>query len=49
MKGCEEGGMMIMFVRMGGCGVLRYHERLKEVRKEGGWSIMKKQVFQEVV
>jgi hypothetical protein len=28
---------------------LRHHERLREVRKEGGWSIMKKQAFQEVV
>ncbi len=32
-----------------GGGALRHHERLKEVRKERGWSIMKKQVFQEVV
>jgi hypothetical protein len=32
-----------------GVGALGHHERLKEVGKEGGWSIMKKQVFQEVV
>jgi hypothetical protein len=41
MKGCEEGGRMMMFVRMGG-GVLGHHERLRVMRKEGGWSIMKK-------
>ncbi len=32
-----------------GGGALGHHERLKEVGKEGGWNIMKKQVFQEVV
>jgi hypothetical protein len=35
MKGCEEEGMMMMFVRMRG-GVLGHHERLREVGKEGG-------------
>jgi hypothetical protein len=32
-----------------GNGVLGHHERLTKVRKEGGWSIMKKQTSQEVV
>jgi len=48
MKGCEEGGMMMMFVKMRG-GVLGHHERLKEVGKEGGQSIMKKQTYQKAV
>jgi hypothetical protein len=48
MKGCEERRVMTMFIRMGG-GALGHHERLKEVGKEGGWSIVKKQAFQEVV
>jgi len=48
MKGCEEGGRIMMFVRTGG-GVLGHHEKLRVVRKEGGWSIMKNQSFQGVV
>ncbi len=46
MKGCDERRMMMMFVRMGS-GVLRHYYWLNEVGQEGGWSIMKKQVFQE--
>ncbi len=41
MKGCEERKMKMMFIRMG-VGVLGHYERLKEVGKEGGWSIMEK-------
>jgi len=48
MKGCDEGRMMMMFVRMGS-GALGHHERLKEVGQEGSWSIMKKQASQEAI
>jgi hypothetical protein len=44
MKGCAKGGMMMMFVRMGN-GALGHHEKFKKVGEEGGWNIMKKQVF----
>jgi hypothetical protein len=48
MKGCDEGRMMMMFVRMGS-GAFGHHDRLKEVGQEGGWSIMKKRAFQETI
>jgi len=38
MKECEKEGMMMMFVKMGG-GAMGHHEKLREVGKEGGWSI----------
>jgi hypothetical protein len=39
-KECENEGIMMM------CG---HHKRLKEVGKEGGWIIMKKQGPQYIV
>ncbi len=39
---------MMMFVKMGD-GAMGHHEKLREVGKEGGQSIMKKQAPQDVV
>jgi len=47
MKECEKEGMMMMCKDWGWC--CGHHEKLREVGKEGGWIIMKKQAPQDVV
>jgi len=40
--------MMMMFIRMG-VDVVGHHKKVREVGKDRGWSIMKKQACQDVV